>query len=245
MERMITMKLMGALMVMVAVGACNSGSVTGPSVVAPGPGPAATPGPDTTNGADIQGSGIPATESRDVPGVSRVTLRGVGHLIVEPGAAPALTVSADDNILPLVTAEVYGDELVLGTSSDQTFASVNPIVFHVTVTDLEALAVLGAAGAEVRDLDAERFTIRIDGAAAVTTAGRVDEQEIVLNGVARYDGRHLDSRAARVHVAGVSEAVVRVRERLEGHVEGQSSLEYIGQPEVSVTGGGAVQPADD
>ncbi len=237
------MKLMGALVVMVAVAGCNSGSVTGPSVVAPGPGPAAAAGPDGTNGVDIQGSGIPATEARDVSGFSRVTLHGVGHLIVEPGAAPALTVSADDNILPLVTAEVYGDELVLGTDG-QTFASANPIVFRLTVTDFEALAVLGAAGAEVRGLDAVRFALQIDGAAAVSAQGRVDEQEIVLNGVARYDGRHLDSRAARVDLAGVTEAIVRVRDRLEGHVAGPSTLEYIGQPTVNVTGNGTVLSAE-
>jgi hypothetical protein len=243
MER--SMKLMGALVVMVAVAACNSGNVTGPSAVAPGPGPATAPGPAGTNGADIQGSGIPATESRDVAGFSRVTLRGVGHLVVEPGAAPALTVSADDNILALVTAEVYGDELVLGTLPDQTFASANPIVFNLTVVDLEALAVLGAAGAEVRGLDAERFALQIEGAAAVTAAGRVHEQQIVLNGVARYDGRQLDSRAARVELGGVSEAVVRVRERLEGHVDAQSRVEYIGQPTMNVTGSGSVLPAED
>lgn len=242
MER--TMRLMGTLAVMVAVGACNSGSVTGPSVGAPGPGPATTPGPDATNGADIQGSGIPATEARDVPGFSRVTLRGVGHLIVEPGAAPALTVSADDNILPLVTAEVSGDELVLGTLPDQTFASAKPIVFHLTVTDFEALAVLGAAGAEVRGLEVERFTLQVDGAAAVTAQGRVDEQQVILNGVARYDGRHLASRVVRVDLAGVSEAIVRVRDRLEGHVDGQSQVEYIGEPAVSVTGSGSVAPMD-
>ena len=193
------------------------------------------------NGADIQGSGILATESRDVAGFSRVTLHGVGHLIVEQGGAEALTITADDNILPLVTAEVFGEELVLGTLPDQTFASANNIVYRLTVADLEALAILGAAAAEIRSLEADRFAIQIEGAATVTATGQADEQNVVLRGVATYDARAFESRRVRVDVGGVSRATVRVHERLEGRVDGQSTLEYIGHPAVDVTGGGAVQ----
>ena len=242
MER--TMKMMNALVVMGALAACDSGNVTGPSVLVPGPGGAPGPGPDVVNGADIQGSGILATESRGVAGFSRVRLDGVGHLIVEQGAAEALTVTADDNILPLVTAEVYGDELRLGTEPGATWASPNPIVFTLTVAHCEALGVFGAAAAEIRGLDAHRFAVHIEGAGAVSAAGRADEQEVVLRGVATYDGRNLQSRVARVDVAGVSRATVRVQERLEGRVEGQSTVEYIGRPVVDVTGGGAVQHID-
>lgn len=235
------MKLMGAMVVMGAVAACNSGSVTGPSIVGPGPGGSPGPAPGAVNNADIQGSGTLATEVREVSGFSRVTLHGVGHLIIEQGGAEALTVTADDNVLPLVTTEVFGDELVLGTLSDQTFASASNIVYTLTVADLEALAVLGAAAAEIRGLDADRFAVQIEGAAVVTAAGRADEQQVVLDGVARYDARGLESRTVRVDVAGVSEAAVRVRERLEGRVDGQSTVEYIGHPVVNVTAAGGAE----
>ena len=135
MER--TMKMMSALMVVGALAACDSGNVTGPTIVAPGPGGDPGPGPDAVNGVDIQGSGILATESRDVAGFSRVRLDGVGHLIVEQGGAEALMVTADDNILALVTAEVHGDELRLGTEPGATWASPNMIVFTLTVADID------------------------------------------------------------------------------------------------------------
>lgn len=243
MER--TKKLMGALVAVGALAACNSGSVTGPGPIAPGPGGALGPGPDVGNGADIQGSGILATESWDVGGFTRVRLDGVGHLLVEQGAVEALTITADDNILPLVTAAVDGDELRLGTDAGATWASPNPIVFTLTVTHCEALAVFGAAAAEVRGLEASRFAIHVEGAGTVSTAGRVHEQDLVLRGAATYDGRGLWSRAARVDLGGVSRATVRVEERLEGRVDDQSTLEYIGQPMVDVEGGGAVQPIDE
>ena len=58
-----------------------------------------------------------------------------------------------ENRLVARLRQVYGDELVLGTLPDQTFASANPIVFHLTVTDFEALAVLGAAGFRAIEID--------------------------------------------------------------------------------------------
>ena len=242
MER--TMKLMSAMAVVVLLGACDvSPTVVGPTVA----GPAGAVGPaDTGNAADIQGTGILATESRDVGGFSRVTLSGVGHLIVEQGATEALTITADDNILPLVTAEVYGDELMLGTLPGTRFASPHNIVYSLTVVDLEALAVLGAAVVEIRRLQTDRFAIRIDGVAVVTATGRADEQDVGLAGVATYDAGGLVSRTVRVEVAGVSRAVVQARETLEGRVEGQSIVEYIGHPvvNVDVTGGASVRPID-
>jgi hypothetical protein len=240
------MKLMSAMVVLGAVAACGGGSVTGPSHVGPGPAGNPGPGPDVVNNVNVHGSGILATESRDVPGFARVTLNGVGRLIIEQGVAEALAITADDNILPLVTAEVYGDELVLGTRSDTTFASPSNIVFNLTVTDLEALAVFGAATAEIRGLDVDRFAVQIEGAAAVAAAGRADQHDAVVAGVASYDARDLDCRAVRVDVSGVSEATVRVRESLEGRVDGQSAVEYIGDPivNVDVSGGASVQPFD-
>jgi hypothetical protein len=242
------MKLMAGMVAMGLLAGCGgSNTVVGPSVI-PGPGPAGTPGPGANIGGDVdvQGSGILATESRDVDSFSRVRLAGVGHLIIEHGAMEALEITADDNILELFTAEVYGDELVIGTVG-KTFSSAHKPVFRLTVAGLDALAVTGAAAAEVRGLDADRFAIRIDGAAAVTAAGRADEQDVFISGVGSYDARALDSRAVHLDVSGVCGVVVRAREILDGWVGGQSTVEYVGNPivNVNVTEGGAVSEAGE
>jgi hypothetical protein len=243
-----TMKLMVGMMVSGFLAGCGgSSTVVGPSGI-PGPGPAGSPGPgpNIESDVDVPGSGILATESRDVSGFSRVTLAGVGHLIIEHGAVEALEISADDNILPLFTAEVYGDELVIGTVG-KTFSSAHKPVFRLTVAELDALSVTGAAAAEVRGLDTQRFAIRIDGAAAVTAAGRADEQDVFISGVASYDARALDARAVHLDVSGVCGVMVRAREILDGWVGGQSTVEYLGSPtvNVNVTEGGAVSPAGE
>src|SRR5512146_347376 len=71
----------------------------------------------------INGSGKPASESRPVSSFSRVSLRGTGELILSQGNEEALTVEADDNILPYIKTEVRGDELILQTKEG---VSINP-----------------------------------------------------------------------------------------------------------------------
>ena len=56
----------------------------------------------TTARETIDGSGVPATEPRDVGDVTEVVLSGVGDLTIVPGDFPTLSVTADDNVLPAV-----------------------------------------------------------------------------------------------------------------------------------------------
>ena len=90
------------------------------------------------------GSGTAASESRPVSGFSAVELAGVGTVLVEPGTTASVTVEADDNILPLLSTDVEGDTLVLGTQPGSSISPRTPISYRVTVTDLSGLLVSGS-----------------------------------------------------------------------------------------------------
>src|SRR3954452_19692731 len=63
----------------------------------------------------VQGSGNLRTETRSVSGFTAVDLSEQGHLVIEQNGTEGLTITAEDNILPLLTSNVSGDRLVLGT----------------------------------------------------------------------------------------------------------------------------------
>jgi len=60
------------------------------------------------------GSGQLATQPRQVSGFTSVELTGVGELSIDQTGTESLTVSAEDNLLPLLTSRVEGDTLILG-----------------------------------------------------------------------------------------------------------------------------------
>jgi len=95
-----------------------------------------------------------------------------------------------------------------------------------------------------QDIDANAFSVNASGVTNIRVAGTVDRQTIKLSGTSTYAGQRLATRVTMVNISGVSSAVVRVSERLEGDVSGFAVLEYLGDPtiNVSATGSGVVRP---
>lgn len=54
----------------------------------------------------MTGSGNAITESRDAAGFNEIALSGIGSGIVTQGDAEALTIEAEDNLLPPIGSEV-------------------------------------------------------------------------------------------------------------------------------------------
>ncbi len=184
------------------------------------------------DGDTVVGSGVVASEEREVGAFHGVVASGVGRIEIRHGAIESLRVTADDNILPLLTSEVSNGLLILGTEGP--FRNDQDIVFEVTVRELDSLTLAGVLGVEITDLDTARFDVEIGGVSQVTVAGRADHQTVTVAGVSRYDARELASRTVSIDLSGPSSAVVRVSDQLSGSCRGGATLEYIGNPTVNV-----------
>ncbi len=181
----------------------------------------------------IIGSGVPATEERDVSDFHAVVASGVGRIEIRHGATESLRVTADDNLLPILRSEVRDGQLILEPTAP--FQNHIDILWEVTVRDFDALTVSGVVGVDITGLQTDRFTLNLSGVSVVTAAGRVEHQELVISGLSRYDARELESRTASVDVTGPSRITVRVSDRIEGSIAGGATLEYIGSPAINVT----------
>ena len=192
-------------------------------------------GSDGGDGVLIVGSGLAASESREVSGFSKVALSGVGRLRIRHTGVESLTVTADDNLLEHMRSEVRDGVLILGNDTGVNFRTNNEIVYDLTVQSLDALTVTGVTAVDVKGIDTDQFRVNVSGVSAVTVKGVADRQHAVVTGVALYDASGLRSRIVDIDVSGVSIATVRVSEQLNGRVQGLSTLEYIGNPTVNVS----------
>ncbi len=192
----------------------------------------------------IHASGRVVTETREVGDFAGISLSGLGHLVVEHGSAETLSITANENILPHLVSEVRGGVLHLETKGE--IRGAVQLEYHVTVRDLDELRVSGVTTAEVHGVDARRFLVEIGGVSSVVAEGRADRQDLFISGVSAYEAAQLTTQVTHVVMSGVSHAVVKVSERLEGSLSGPSRVAYIGSPSVSVStsGGGTVRPQD-
>jgi len=188
------------------------------------------------------GSGTAASESRPVSDFSAVELAGVGTVIVEPGPTESVTVEADDNILPMLTSDVAGDTLVLGTDPGSSISPRTPISYRVTVTDLSGLSVSGSGDITAGGAAGPDLAVTISGSGTITASGTTDRLSVEISGSGDFAGGSLAARDVEVTVSGSGSALVHAGATLHASISGSGDVRYLGEPAVTkdVTGSGEV-----
>jgi hypothetical protein len=180
-----------------------------------------------------RGSGVMATETRDVSGFDEVDLSGSGRVSVAVTGVESLTVEAEDNILPLLTTEVTNGRLELGAK--QSISPTREIVYTITVVSLEAVAVSGSGSIMATDIDSHAFGVDISGSGTVMPAGVSESLDLSISGSGVFEGEALVSASGTVSVSGSGQAVVNVTDNLDVKVSGSGNVQYFGDPGVSVS----------
>ncbi|HXV60005.1 MAG TPA: DUF2807 domain-containing protein [Vicinamibacteria bacterium] len=188
-----------------------------------------------TSGSDqIVGSGNLVTESRDVSGFVGVVLSGVGRLTMEHGETESLTITAEDNIMPLLVSEVSDDILSLGPRPGTALSPTRDIVYRLTFREMRSVVASGVTRIEAMGIDTDLLSVVASGVSTVSASGTADLQSVVMSGTTNYLAAELETRVAILDISGLARVVINASERLEGAVSGSAIVEYIGSPQISV-----------
>ena len=185
------------------------------------------------------GSGQLATQSRQVSGFTSVELTGVGELSIDQTGTESLTVSAEDNLLPLLTSKVEGDTLILGKKPNNRIVTTKPITYTLTMKDITGLAVSGSGTINAPKLSTDALRIEISGSGVITTAGNVDDQSLEISGSGRYLADGLTSKTTKAEISGSGTANVVASKALDVKISGSGTLTYSGNPQVTQTVSGS------
>lgn len=214
----------------------------------------------------VAGSGVPKTEERDVGDVTAVALSGTGDLTIVPGPVPALSVTADDNILPLIETESDGGTLTLRTRSRANLRPKTKIAYTLTVPRLSTITVSGAGTVTARQLTTGALTVKLSGAGSADldglackslaltlsgagtarVSGATERLTVKLSGAGDIEAAGLKATTADVQISGAGTASVWAVAELKARVSGAGDVRYKGSPTVEqkVSGAGRVRPAE-
>jgi len=224
----------------------------------------------------VRGSGDVIVEDRSVSGFDKISVKGAGRIVLTQGNKESLTVETDDNLMQYIKTEVKGDTLEIDFKENVVFSSgrgrvvVDPtegFVFRISVIDLEAILVSGAADIEmdkiktdrleitfsgagqlsIDDLDANALNVLVSGAGDVNLIGRVEDQVVRMSGFGRYQAFDLESQEASITISGAGGANVWVTESLDISISGAGDVKYYGSPSLSpnISGLGRIQSQGD
>lgn len=212
------------------------------------------------------------SEIRPVGVFKSVRLIGSADLVLKQGAAPTLTVEADQDRLSDLKVETRGDELVLryeprwrfswwgSHRKTPRFLLTAPTMERISTAgsgDVRAdswtasgdfeIAIAGASKVRIGTFAARKLLVRISGAGDVRIAGGVLEQNVRIAGSGDYRAGALQSAITTVSIGGSGDAIVWARDTLSVKIAGSGDVKYYGKPSISqsIAGSGSITRLGD
>jgi Putative auto-transporter adhesin, head GIN domain len=192
-----------------------------------------------------EGSGVAASERRNVGSFSRVLLSGEASVVVTVGGELRVTVRADDNLLRDVDTQVQDSTLEISQPDNLDLAPKVGIDVDITVPTLEGVEVSGSGDVSVDGIRGDVFQTEVSGAGNVHASGQVDRVEAVVSGAGDVRLVDLVAREAIVEISGAGDIHVHATESLTASVSGAGDVIYTGDPEEvnrDVSGAGEIRP---
>jgi len=215
----------------------------------------------------VKGSGVAASQRRDVGAFVGIGLGAPFAVILRPGPREAIEIVADDNILGLVQTRVEGigseRSLQIDLPRNTRIEARTPVVVTIDYVRLENLAVggsgsiaassmkaprldaaIGGSGkVDLVDLDAGKLTVTIGGSGTVRADGKARALSVTVAGSGRCDAERLVASDVEVSVAGSGGARVRAETSLRASIAGSGDVQHSGAaiPQVAIVGNGRVK----
>ena len=193
-------------------------------------------------GTVVHGSGHPVTQSRPATGFNAIHMAGAGIVLIDRTGTESLTITADDNLLPVLASEVKDGVLNLGVAKGKSFQGNAP-VYHITVAALRDVEGAGSANVTATNLNGDSLTVKIAGSGDAKLAGQANSLAVTVAGSGAVDASMLKAKSATVTIAGSGDVTVNASDTLDARIAGSGGVRYLGSPKVTkrVVGSGSVE----
>jgi Putative auto-transporter adhesin, head GIN domain len=193
------------------------------------------------SGDFVQGSGKVGRETRSLESFSAIELSISADVTVTKGATPACTISADDNILPIITTQVSGG--VLTISQSKSYSSSSAIRIQVTTPSLSRLVLDGSGDVVLSGIDERHLKLVASGSGSIRASGRVEALEARLEGAGDMGLFDLEAGSAQVTLDGSGDIHVSAHDTFSGVIQGSGDIVVRGHPRMlrsEVNGAGEI-----
>jgi len=212
----------------------------------------------------VKGNGVLRSQARTVPAAFEGVSLGIpARVEIRLGNVDALTVEADENLLPLIETTVQRGTLEIRAARRDLQIDSKSIKVVVQARQIDHLAI-GGSGAIVADAlrspklrlavggsgsidvkraECERVAVEIGGSGSVNVAGAAKKLSVEIGGAGDVGAGGLPADDVDVTIAGSGGATVAARSKLDVTVAGSGDIRYYGDPKVgkTIVGSGRIQ----
>ncbi len=212
----------------------------------------------------FEGSGSIKSEDRPISGINGIAVSSGMNLYLEQAGFEKMTVEAEDNILPLIVAEVSDGNLnvkykrtILGG-----IIARKPVNIYLTVIDLDKIHLSSGSNLESSLIETESLEINLDSGSRgniqldvrdlivelssgsnLSAMGTAEEQDIRISSGSAYEAEDLISSTTKINASSGSAAAINTTESLDVNISSGSRVRYCGNPRVisNITSGGSLE----
>jgi hypothetical protein len=188
------------------------------------------------------GSGVAATQARDLAAFDSVELAGGNNVVIRVGEKQSVVVKADDNLLDRVTTEVQSRKLVIANTPG-SLTTKSPMSVEVNVPTLTALTLTGSGNIVVDGVEAESLELTLPGSGTLTGSGTATRLDVTVGGSGTVQFTGLVATDVRALVSGSGSIFITATKTLDASASGSGAILYAGNPQEitqNVTGTGAI-----
>ena len=202
----------------------------------------------TKETTSMVGSGKVVSEDRNVTGFTGISLRGSAEVEVSIGTSESVTVSADDNILPLIETRIEAGNLVIQTKPNTNITTSNPIRVVVVMKTLERVSLSGSGKIDVTRMSGKKLEVLLPGSGEISISGTADAVDISLTGSGTISCADLKAYSVSASINGSGTISVYASSSLDASISGSGTIQYAGNPadiKRTINGSGNIVPILD
>ena len=195
----------------------------------------------TVPGAGVQGNGPSKHETRELPAFTAVELRIIADVEIKAGEKHRCTVTAQENLLPLIGTEIAGETLRI--SPKESYSSSQPVKITIETPVVGKTRLAGSGSITVREVSGDSLALDVSGSGDIHAHGKVGRLSATISGSGNIHALDLESENAVVRILGAGNADVWVEKELDAEIKGAGNISYRGektQVKSTVRGAGAV-----
>jgi hypothetical protein len=189
----------------------------------------------------IRGNGNIKTEERMIGAFANIHASGAFTIEWQNGA-PALRITADENLLPYIDNHISSDTLYLDTR--EQIWPTHGINVVISSPARAGARVSGAVRLTANQMSGPKFAFESTGASRVTLEGSIDELLADMTGASELNASGLQTKTAEISTTGAADAEIAVTDTLKVAITGAGKVIYSGNPktiEKRISGAGSIR----
>lgn len=184
------------------------------------------------NANTIHGNEIIETENRTLAPFEKIDVSGCFTINTSCQKEQKLSVTADQNLLPLIVTSVVNETLYIKVKNGSSISTTTDLKIDISVPAIKKINASGAIMITCQDIKDDSFGISMSGAVHAELFGTVETLNGEISGACTLKAANLTSNNVKICASGVSDIKIHAGKNLDIDISGSSNLCYHGNPAI-------------